>query len=118
MGAFIQTIAMLAVGGYLLYAAYRKARRRAEQSPETRTWMIVRNGAGVAIAVIAILWLPARVPDTPGSPAALVMFTLIWLLGGMMVIMGSASLLGAWMAKPGNGLDGTDGTVKKPKMAD
>ena len=114
MGAFIQTVAMLAVGGFLLYTVYRTARRRAEQSPESRTWMIVRSAGGVAIAVIAILWLPGRVPDTPGSPAALVMFTLIWLLGGMMVIMGSASLLGAWLAKPGIGTDETDMTDFSP----
>jgi hypothetical protein len=43
----------------------------------------------------------ARVPDTPGSPAALVFLTLLWLIGGSMILVGLVTLPAGIRARPG-----------------
>lgn len=59
-------------------------------------------GKGVAMlfvgAVLALL-LPGFVPDTPGSPATLVMLLMLWILGGALALLGLAVALVALLRR-------------------
>lgn len=89
-------LAGLAWFGWLVFGT---SRRRASESPRRRRTLLVGGALMVALGVASAFWLPHRVPDTPGSPAALVAILLLWLIGGSFLFVGIASLIGAALAR-------------------
>jgi hypothetical protein len=80
-----------------LYWAIRETRRRLARKPEQRTRWLVGSWAYVIIGAILALWLPGRLPQTPGSPGTLVGMMLLWIVGGMMALLGIVGLVAiAW----------------------
>ena len=57
-------------------------------APKTRGPIFGFSLAGAASGALIAFALPARiVPDTPGSPAALVGYTLFWIVGGGLLLL-------------------------------
>lgn len=82
---------------------FLKARERARQSPRLRTRLIVSGMVAAVVGAIMAFALPHRVPETSGSPASLVLILLLWIIGGGLLFLGVASLLGAATAGRGQG---------------
>jgi hypothetical protein len=97
----MESLIFLAVAAGLIYWSYRRARRRAGGSPRLRRFLLAIGVVTLAAGLIVGLWLPTKVPDTQGSPAALVMMLLCWIVGGMMVLTALITLVAAWLARPG-----------------
>ena len=90
----------LAVFVGILYWTFVKVRKRASQSRRQRRFTLATSLLQLAGGLVIAFALPTLVRDTPGSPAALVMLTVCWLIGGVMVVRAIVSILGAWLAKP------------------
>jgi ABC-type branched-subunit amino acid transport system permease subunit len=79
---------------------FLRARERARQSPQLRSRHMLSGAIAAVLGAVMAFWLPHRVPETSGSPASLVLILLLWILGGGLLFLGVASLLGAAMASP------------------
>ncbi len=95
-GRSLLALAGLAWMGWVIFGT---TRRRAAGSPRRRRGLVAGSLLMIAGGAAVAFWLPHRVPDTPGSPAALVAILLLWLIGGGFVFVGAASLLGAALAR-------------------
>ena len=63
---------------------------------------------------VVAFWLPHRVPDTPGSPAALVGMLVFWIVGGLLLYVGAVSLVAAAFArKPAPEVDCSTGDAAR-----
>jgi len=62
---------------------------------------MVRTSIGLLVGLFIALGLPQFVTETPGSPASLVILTVLWVVGGVLVVMSVVALAGAYRAKPG-----------------
>lgn len=83
----------------LLYWTFLKVKRRASGSTSRRRSTLIRSLLQLAVGLVIAFWLPTRVPDTPGSPAALVMLVLSWLLGGAMAVTAMIGVVAALLAR-------------------
>jgi hypothetical protein len=81
--------------GVLLFT---RGRRQARDPARSRAGLILRYGIGTLLGVYLGLVLPRSVPDTPGSPAALVITLLLWIVGGGVGFASLAALLGVLSA--------------------
>ena len=79
----------------LVVALFARARRVASRSPWRRVVMVVVSLFFFAAAAWLALVMPERLPDTPGSPAALVFYLAVYGGAGLFVLMGLPVLLGA-----------------------
>jgi cytochrome bd-type quinol oxidase subunit 2 len=96
MSQLLSTLALFALIGWLFIVA----RRTASTSRRVRSRMIAAALSTLIVVPVIGYWLTRQVPDTPGSPAALVGVTLIWLLGGVFLLFAVPALIGALVAKP------------------
>ena len=96
MSQLLGTVAL----GALIWWLFVVARRTATTSRRTRSRMILGGVVTLVVVPAVGLWLTRQVPDTPGSPAALVGITLIWLFGGVLLLFAVPSLIGALVARP------------------
>jgi MFS family permease len=94
----LSTLALIAV----LIGAFVAARRRARGSSGARRSSLLKNAVLLVIGLAIAFALPTLIPDTPGSPAALVMYAVCWLIGGSMAILALVGLVGSWLARPKN----------------
>jgi len=94
---------LLGVFSWLGWTLAWTVRDTARRSPERRSKLVVGGVAMFALGVVAALLLPRRVPDTPGSSAALVMIAFLWVVGGGMAFAGAATLLGVALASGASG---------------
>lgn len=99
----VRSLLSLLILAAILWGIFTGARRTATLSRRARRGVLAGATVGIVAAVAAILLLPRLVPDTPGSPAALVFITLIWLVGGVGLLMAVPALFGAFVAKPPEG---------------
>lgn len=84
----------------VLYFAFAKARRRASDSNAKKRASLITNALLLAAGLGIAFLLPMVVPDTPGSPAALVMYLLCWLIGGLMAVFALVAFAGSWLGRP------------------
>ena len=87
----------------MLVAVFIGARRRAAVARSARTRLLMSGVASVALGLVAIVWLPRLLPETPGSPGTLVGVALLWIMGSLLVGFGIPVLLGAWLVRRDNG---------------
>jgi drug/metabolite transporter (DMT)-like permease len=94
---FLLGLAALAIiGGFMFITA----RERARQAPHLRRRLLLSGAVAAVLGAVMAFWLPHRVPETSGSPASLVLILLLWIIGGGLLFLGVASLLGASTASP------------------
>jgi hypothetical protein len=89
------SIVALAGLAWITWNIFDTARRRAGESPRLRRILIAGGVLQIAAGIVVAFWLPHRVPDTPGSPAALVGMLVFWIIGGLLLYVGAISLVGA-----------------------
>ena len=87
------------VGGMGAFVALN-TRKLAGQSPRARTRLIGGGLMGAIAGALLAFWLPHRIPETNGSPASLVAVLVLWIVGGGLLFLGVASLVGALLARP------------------
>ena len=92
------TIALVAAVGLLVAAVVGAALLRQALRPLDRVAATASRVAELPLDTGEVV-LPHRVPDTQGSPAALVAILLLWLIGGCFLFVGIASLIGAALAR-------------------
>ena len=92
---------VLALAGlaWITWSMFDTARRRAGESPRVRRMLIAGGLLQICAGAVVAFWLPHRVPDTPGSPAALVGMLVFWIIGGLLLFAGVVSLVGAALAR-------------------
>ncbi len=100
MAASGSTLLLLAVASMVAIPVALRARARARRSSATRTVLFLGSAVGLAAGLGLALWLPPRLPDTPGSPAMLVGVLALWFAGGSLALLSAATLLGAAVATP------------------
>jgi hypothetical protein len=93
------SVVALAGLAWITWYMFDTARRRAGQSPRLRRLLVAGGLLQIAVGGVVAFWLPFRVPDTPGSPAALVGMLLLWIVGGLLLYSGAIGLLGAAFAR-------------------
>lgn len=79
------------------------ARHRARQSKHARRRFLVASGVGLVAGATLAFWLPHQMPDTSGSPASLVAVALFWIIGGGVLFLSGATLVGAVLGRPIDG---------------
>jgi len=99
----LSSIALFVLCGWFFISA----RRMASSSRSVRRGLILGALAAIGVAAVIIFYLPYRIPDTPGSPAALVVVALLWVMGAVLLLFAVPSLVGALVAKPP--LEGSEG---------
>lgn len=75
-------------------------RHRARQSKHARRRFLVASGLGLVAGATLAFWLPHQVPDTSGSFASLVAIVLLWIIGGGILFLSGAALVGALLGRP------------------
>jgi hypothetical protein len=95
-------------------ANFALVRDRVRRLPHLRTRIAVSAGALVATGVVLALWLSTRIPETPGSPASLVGVVLLWLVGGLLVMIGLPALVGALAATHSHSLESSRSHEESP----
>jgi MFS family permease len=93
-------VVLLAVAALIALPVFGVARDRARAAPAIRARLLVASAIGVTVGLVAALWLPRRIPETPGSPASLVGVLVLWSVGGGLALLSAAALLGAIVARP------------------
>jgi hypothetical protein len=93
------SIVALAGLAWITWNMFDTARRRAGESPRVRRVLIAGGLLQICGGIVVAFWLPHRVPDTPGSPAALVGMLVFWIVGGLLLYTGVISLVGATLAR-------------------
>jgi hypothetical protein len=88
------------VAGAAMYPVFSRARSRAAWSTRARGHIMARAVVGMLLGGVLALWLPRRVPEAPGSPASLVAVLVLWIVGGLLTLLGTAALAGAVLARP------------------
>ncbi len=96
MTQLLSTLALFA----LCWGLFAVARRTAMTSRLVRSRMIWSGVLILVVVQVVGFWLIRQIPDTPGSPAALVGITLVGLLGGVFLLFALPTLIGALVAKP------------------
>jgi peptidoglycan/LPS O-acetylase OafA/YrhL len=96
LGSIVGTIALFAIA----YGIFRASRENARESPRARRRALIGSAAMIVGGAVSALWLPTRLPETPGGPAVLVVVALLYVIGFCLVFTGLAALLGAAVAKP------------------
>lgn len=61
---------------------------------------LIRACIALGLGLVIALWLPGRVPETPGSPATIVALLVLWIIGGGLAFVGVTTILGALLARP------------------
>lgn len=95
----LRALLLLAIGGLIAWGVFSATRAQARESSSLRGWLIVGTSLGMLAGAVLALWLPRRVPETSGSPASLVAIVLLWIVGGGLLFVSSAGLLGALMGR-------------------
>jgi hypothetical protein len=93
-------VVFLIVAAIVAYPVFRRAREFAETSLRARVRVAVRGVIGTLAGLVLAVWLPQRVPETPGSPATIVALLTLWIVGGSLTLLSLVSLLGAAVARP------------------
>jgi len=96
----MRTLLLLTVFGLVGWTMARTIRNRASRSTAVKNRMLIVGCLFLALGPVMALWLPRRVPDTPGSPAALVAIVVLWVVGAGLAYVGVVTLLGALFARP------------------
>ena len=99
----LQSLAALAMLAWIAYSIFRTSRASARVSPAARRRTIAGASGSVALGAVLAFVVPPRVPATDGSPASLVAVTLLWLIGGCLILTGLIALAGAVSARPASG---------------
>lgn len=99
----IRFLLLLALAIGVAAPVFLSARDRSRQSASTRRRLFLGGIVGVAVGLLAALWLPTRVPETQGSPASLVAIVLLWIIGGGFAFLSLALLAGALFGRTRNG---------------
>lgn len=95
MQTFLQLMSAAALIAFIVWrvAKARPHTRRAEgEAPISVLGSLFMLAIGLVIALV----LPMGIPNTPGSPVAIVMYLLCWLVGGSIAIPGLNGLIDAW----------------------
>jgi hypothetical protein len=79
-------------------AIFLVVRARVRRMPSLRFRIVLFGCLAIALAGGLGWWLPSKVPDTPGSPAALIIVGFLWFLAAAFLLVGVSSLLGAAFA--------------------
>jgi len=87
--------AILTLTGFLASSV----RQRARTSATLRARLIVGSVIGAAVGAALAFWLPRQIPETPGSPASLVGVLVSWIVGGGLLFLTLAALIGAVLGK-------------------
>jgi MFS family permease len=102
---------LVVVFGLVGWTMARTIRDRACRSPALRRRLLIRACIALILGLVIALWLPGRVPETPGSPATIVALLVLWVIGGGLVFVGVATIVGALLARPP-----ADGHPKPPAL--
>jgi hypothetical protein len=93
-----RVFSLLLLAAAIMVPLFFLARAQARRSTRSRTFLVVKAvGFGLVGAYVAFV-LPGSVPDTPGSPAALVMLLALWSFGGFMLLGAVPAFFGAIFA--------------------
>ena len=107
----MRTLLLLAAFGLVGWSMARTIHKRASRSPAMKSRMIIRGCISLVLGLVIALWLPGRVPETPGSPATMVAMLVLWVLGGGLAYVGIIAIVGALFARPG-----ADDPTKSPSL--
>jgi hypothetical protein len=97
---FFRAVFLLLALAYLAASVFMHSRRQAMRSRGRKRCVAVRGSIAMALGVWLALWLPDHSGGNRESPGLLFVYLLYWILGGGLVLLGLASLAGAWMAPP------------------
>jgi uncharacterized membrane protein len=95
----VRALGFLAIGAFIVWMIFDKARERAESSAEMRSRMLVTSVVGLVIGCVIALWLPHRVSINTESPAAIVILLLFWIVGGSLALANATALVAAFWAR-------------------
>ena len=76
-------------------ALFLRVRRASARSPWQRGKAFAIGACCIGLAIFLGVWGPPRIPDTPGSPAALVFWLILITFAGITGVFGLVFLLGA-----------------------
>lgn len=93
-------VILLVVFGLVGWTMARTIRDRASRSPALQRRLLIRGCITLVLGVIVALWLPRRVPETPGSPGTIVAMLVLWVIGGGLTFVGLTTIVGALLARP------------------
>ena len=78
-------------------------RHRARQSKYARRRFITASALGLVAGATLAFWLPRQMPDTTGSAVSLAAVVLLWIIGGGILFLSGAALVGAVLGRPIDG---------------
>ena len=88
--------AVAAVGvGIVLWRLFLILRERVRAEPGFRRALLIRGTVAIVAALAIGLAVPRIVPDTPGSPAALVFLLFGWMVAAMLGLLGIVATVAA-----------------------
>jgi hypothetical protein len=96
----VRFVILVVVFGLVGWTMARTIRDRASRSPALRRRLLIRGCITLVLGPIAALWLPRRVPETPGSPGTIVAMLVLWVIGGGLTFVGLTTVAGALLARP------------------
>ena len=99
----VRFVILLVVFGLVGWSMARTVRDRVRRSPGLRRHLLTRAAIALILGPIIGLWLPGRVPETPGSPGTMVAMLVLWIIGGGLVLVGVTTMLGLLLARPSAG---------------
>lgn len=92
---FLRTVLLIAIVVATGAAVFLAARRMARGSPVRRALLLATSVAMLCASAWLAFWAPAKIPDTPGSPAALIAWLMLIVLACILGLAGVSTLLGA-----------------------
>ena len=96
----MRTLFLLVIFGFVAWTMGRTIRNRASRSPTMKNRMLIGGCVSLVLGLVMALWLPSRVPETPGSPGTIVMLLVLWVFGGGLAYVGLVAIVGALFARP------------------
>ena len=92
-------VILVVVFGLVGWTMARTIRDRASRSPALQRRLLIRGCIALVLGLVIGLWLPGRVPETPGSPGTIVALLVLWVIGGGLALLGVTTILGALLAR-------------------
>ena len=99
----LRPVLLLAAIPVLGAVAFGVARDHARRSAEDRADLLRRSILGLLVGAALAIGSWYFLPTNPESPAMLITYVVSWVLGGGTIFFSVPSLLGAAIAKPGEG---------------
>lgn len=85
---------------------FLSVRRVAQGSAKARGRILLLSGLAIGAALIIAFVVPRWVPETPGSPGALVVIALLWVGAAVVVMWALPALIAALTVRPRTPEDG------------